>query len=582
MLNLEQEKAVRHTGGPLLVLAGPGSGKTTMIVHRLEELLRRGTDPKSILVVTYTKAAAQEMRSRFLRYMGTEQSEIRFGTLHSFFWQVLSEQHQITGWRMMEGDEALRLAAEILQEESGMPEEEAVFTAEQELDRYRYERGRMLPHENTGFAGAFEERKRSRHILDYDDILTLALRLLRNDPAAVRVYRDRYRHILVDEYQDINPVQYAGLKLLAGTDGNLFAVGDDDQSIYAFRGSDPGLLLRFPGDFDGSEVLRLSANYRSTPEIVDFASAIICRNRERYAKSIHAVRPHGRFVQKRSYRDGEEEWQAIAAWAARQRHPEQCAVLYRSIYDAAGLCRTLDDRGTGYALKDGSMNPYRHWIGQDILDYAMAAQGDPEAFGRILKRPPRGIPSGILTWLRQGEDPEKLLQRPLGREYLTELEEMLYHLRRIRSERPEKGMAGIYKNLEYKRFLEQFAEEHRLPYKLLYGRWRFFRNLAHNCKDWQEYAEKLERGLEGHNDRERGGIRIMTLHASKGLEFDQVWIPQIEAGTLPHERADSLEEERRLLYVGCTRARDELILSRAKRRTGGRKKTSVFWKELPE
>ncbi len=581
MLNPEQEKAVRYTGGPLLVLAGPGSGKTTMIVHRLEELLRRGTDPKSILVVTYTKAAAQEMRSRFLRYMGTEQSEIRFGTLHSFFWQILYEQHRITGWRMMESDEALRMAAEILQEDTGMPEEEAAFTAEQELARYRYERGRMLPHENRTFAGAFEERKQSRHILDYGDILTLALRLMKSSPDVVRSYRDRYRHILVDEYQDINPVQYAGLRLLAGRDGNLFAVGDDDQSIYGFRGSDPGLLLRFPKDFDRAGVLRLSANYRSTPEIVDFSAAIICRNQERYAKSIHAVRSHGRFVQKRTFHDEEEEWQAIAAWAARLRNPRQCAVLFRSIYDAAGLCRTLDDRGTGYTLKDGSMNPYRHWIGQDILDYAMAAQGDPDAFGRILKRPPRGIPSGILTWLRQGEDPEKLLQRPLGREYLTELEEMLYHLRRIRSERPEKGMAGIYKNLEYKRFLEQFAEEHRLPYKLLYGRWRFFRDLAHNCKDWQEYAEKLQRGTQNHTEENSCGLRIMTLHASKGLEFDQVWIPQIEAGTLPHERADSLEEERRLLYVGCTRAKDALTLSCARRRAGGHKKVSVFWKELP-
>lgn len=581
MLNPEQEKAVRHTGGPLLVLAGPGSGKTTMIVHRLEELLRRGTDPKSILVVTYTKAAAQEMRSRFLRYMGTEQTEIRFGTLHSFFWQILYEQHRITGWRMMESDEALRLAAEILQEDTGMPEEEAVFIAEQELARYRYERGRMLPHENRTFAAAFEERKQSLRILDYDDILTLALRLMRSSPEVVRLYRDRYRHILVDEYQDINPVQYAGLKLLTGRDGNLFAVGDDDQSIYGFRGSDPGLLLRFPKDFNRAGVLRLSANYRSTPEIVDFSAAIICRNQERYAKSIHAVRSHGGFVQKRTYRDGEEEWQAIAAWAARLRNPGQCAVLYRSIYDAAGLCRTLDDRGTDYVLKDRMMNPYRHWIGQDILDYAMAAQGDPDAFGRILKRPPRGIPSGLLTWLSPGEKPQMLLQKPLGREYRSALEELLYNLKRIQTGPPGKGVARIYKNLEYKRFLEQFAEEHKLPYRLLSGRWQFFRDLAASCRDWREYAEKLQRGIQDHTEEKSGGLRIMTLHASKGLEFDQVWIPQIEAGTLPHERADNPEEERRLLYVGCTRARDMLTVSCAKRRTGGHKKQSVFWKELP-
>ena len=587
MLNPEQEKAVRHTGGPLLVLAGPGSGKTTMIVHRLQELLRRGTDPKTILVVTYTKAAAQEMRSRFLRFVGTEQSQIRFGTLHSFFWQILSEQHRISGWRMMEEDEAILTAAEILRQEQEtrqeqeLPEDEALFVAEQELDRYRYERSRMLPHTNESFAAAFEERKRGRRMLDYDDILSLAVGLLKRNPAIAKRYRDRYRHILVDEYQDINPVQYEGLKLLAGRRGNLFAVGDDDQSIYGFRGSDPGLLLRFSEDFDNAGILRLSANYRSTPEIVDFAAAIIAWNRERYEKNIHAVRAHGKYVEKRAYKYEREESLAIADWAKRLRHPENCAILYRSIYDAAHLCRTFDDSGINYRLKEDGMNPYRHWIGEDILNYAKAAQGDGQAFAGILKRPQRGIPSGILTWLRQGVDPQELLQMPLGTEYRIKLEELLYHLRKLRNEEPGKGIGRIYSRLEYRRFLEDFAEEQKLPYKRLRDRFLFFQELARSCDNWQDYERKLSKGREQHHADSPVGIRIMTLHASKGLEFDQVWIPQIESGTLPHERADSLEEERRLLYVGCTRARDGLILSRARYRGGGPKKPSVFWRELP-
>ncbi len=562
--------------GPMLVLAGPGSGKTTMIAHRVLRLCREaGVPEEQILVLTYTRAAAQEMRSRSLRLLGTENTGISFGTFHSIFWRMLREQGRLSGYTLLEEPERLRLGMEILKGEVGNETE-----IQAQAEEYLKLGERKMSEEDALYQEwreAYRLEKRRRKLLDYEDILTEALRMLGEEHFHL-LYQRRFRYIMVDEFQDVNPTQYSALRLLAGNDANVFAVGDDDQAIYGFRGAVPDIMRRFPEDFPGCRLISLPLNYRSTRRIVELSGRLIAHNKNRYEKKIRAASDQkGKRVSRRIYEVPEEERRAIAEFARKENGG--LAVLFRTRYQAAGLIKVLEDYNLPFQMEGYAWNPYTHWIGQDIDDYIQAAYGDDKAIKRILNKSYPEIPEGVFSWLQEGEHVRKLLCFSLDMEVRMGLEELFYQLGKLRAEAPGRGMHRIAAEMGYLKYLRKKAEGSGIPPRELMRRFDFWQREAETCKSWREWKERqMEKQRSWVSPT--AAVQIMTLHAAKGLEFQTVWIPEIEEGSLPHERSVDLEEERRLLYVGCTRAKERLILSCCKERGGRNTKESVFWKEL--
>ncbi len=585
-LNEQQQEAVRHGEGPMLVLAGPGSGKTTMITHRVLRLTQDlGILEKEIMVVTYTRAAAQEMRGRFLRLQGTDQTDVAFGTFHSLFWQMLREEGFLLDRGVMEEGEQQEMAAEILFRQGVTAEAEREELVGELLSRYNYrrntgqERGEKPYEGEEAWRSAYEEGKRSRGKMDFDDILETMLQALGRQDIR-RVYQNRYRYFLVDEFQDVNPVQYDILRILTGPGGNLFAVGDDDQAIYGFRGAAPGIMLRFPKDFPACQVLSLRRNYRSTPRIVKRAAGLIVQNQGRYPKEIVSVQKKlGPRIRRCVFEEEKEEYRAIAKEAARRK--DMC-LLFRTHSQMKPLLRSLEDYGVPYRTREGAYNPYTHWVGEDIAQYRKAALGDRKAFLEVLRRYKGGIPLACVSWLREGEEPRKLLEKAMSIELRTALLELFYELDHLRVESPEKGLHRIAGRLRYFRYLEGEGEKRGVDPAILRERFDFFWRRAEKYEDWEEWEAERRRRREEPDKEEKDGVLLLTMHAAKGLEFDTVWIPGIEEGTIPHERSEDIEEERRLLYVGCTRAKTRLILSRNRHRGGNGQTASPFWRELGE
>ncbi|MBQ7916525.1 MAG: ATP-dependent helicase [Firmicutes bacterium] len=576
-LNVQQMEAVRHMDGPMLVLAGPGSGKTTMITHRVLYMQDEGRIPeKQILVVTYTKAAAQEMCSRFLRLKGTDLTEVTFGTFHSIFWRMLRQQGHFSDRKVMEEGQDLQIGTDLLMREWEMPSSEAKELAQEYLNLYSRERNGLkvtFQDQYKRWKGLYEEEKQVRKLIDFDDMQEGAVQML-NDSGVRSYYQERFRYILVDEFQDVNPIQYQALRMLTGTPANIFVVGDDDQAIYGFRGAAPGIMQQFPKDFPGCQILNLKNNYRSTQRIVHFAGQIIACNQVRYSKEIVAASGEtGRKVQCREFENEKEECRAIAEYALKLPQWSDLAVLFRTAHEGDTLRRVLGDYNIPYYMKEECLSPYEHWIGEDIVDFLSAARGNTDALGRILKKPSRGIPLGILSWLRAGESPKRLLNFNMSPEIRLALEELFYDLGKLLKERPEKGMHRIARRLRYLEYLRGVAERSGIPERKLLQRFDFWQRDAEKVKSWEEWAQRRQRMIEG-GSQIREGVQLMTLHASKGLEFPAVWIPELEEGSLPHERAENIEEERRLFYVGCTRAEKQLIISWCHKRGGGKRKKS--------
>ena len=583
-LNAQQLEAVQHLEGPMLVLAGPGSGKTTMITHRILHMIQeRGIEERKIWVVTYTRAAAQEMRSRFLHLRGTDQTETAFGTFHSLFWKMLRDQGELRDRSILEEGEQLAVAKQTLVDQGDS--NEATELAQWLLSRYEFfrntgqERGERPDVQEIAWRRAYEEYKRKRRKMDFDDILATMKKALEQSNIR-RSFQKQYQYFLVEEFQDVNPVQYEALKLLVGKDRNLFAVGDDDQSIYGFRGAAPGIMLRFPEDFPGCRVLTLRWNYRSTSRIVEKSTKLIEHNRKRYPKEIQArQKKRGPRVWMRVFEEEKNEYRAIACEA--RRSPGLC-VLFRTHSQMRPLIQSLEDYGIAYHTREQVYNPYAHWIGDDILEYRRAALGDQTAFLDVLRRYGEGIPLACVSWLREGEDARKILDYPMGIELRTALTGLFYELDHIRREPLEASFHRIASRCRYFHYLQKVGERRGIDPARLKQRYDFFYRMSSEYKTWEEWEENRRRKMQEAIPAKSSDVLLLTMHAAKGLEFDTVWIPGMEKETLPHEKAEDLEEERRLLYVGCTRAKTRLILSRNMQRGGNQQSKSLFWTELDE
>ena len=600
-----QKKAIEHDRGPMLVLAGPGSGKTLVITRRTQWLIEKaGVAPGNILVVTFTRAAAGEMRSRFDRLMGGRHLPVSFGTFHAVFFTILKYAYNYRVENILSEDEKYGILRDIVHQIDVEMDDEKDFLMNiaGEISRVK---GDMMPLEHFYSANCskdvfediytgYEQKLRRMRRLDYDDMLVQTWQLFKERPDILLAWQKKYTYILIDEFQDINRIQYEIIRMLARPENNLFVVGDDDQSIYRFRGAKPEILLGFTKDYPDAEMAVLNRNYRSTGSIVARAEGLIRHNEHRYAKHMTASREKGNEVLVKAFKKPTDQYlkmireivdmheQQEIAW-------EQIAVIFRTNIQMSGLVEQLMVYNVPFVMKDSVPNIYEHWIAKDIFSYMnIAFGGNSRAdYLRIINRPNRYISRSYLD-----EDPVNLSNVKdylENREWMLErIEQLEYDLYMLASMGPYPAIQYIRHSIGYDEYLKEYAMGRGIKGDDLLEVLDELMDKSHAYKTWEEWFKAIEQYSETLKIRSRQrfeaaeGIRLLTMHGAKGLEYDVVYIPDANDGLMPHKKAateSDKEEERRMFYVAMTRAKERLHLCAVKERYHRKQEISRFVKE---
>ncbi|MGE5953232.1 MAG: ATP-dependent helicase [Qipengyuania vulgaris] len=625
MLNAPQREAVLTTEGPVLMLAGAGTGKTAALTARLAHLIAmRRAWPSEILCVTFTNKAAREMRQRVGRHIGDAVEGMPWlGTFHSTGAKMLRRHAELVGlqsnYTIIDTDDQLRLLKQLIQEndldEKRWPARQLAGL----IDRWKnrgLNPGDLDAVENEAYANGrgaqfyklYQERLKALNACDFGDLLLHMLNIFRQHHDVLEQYQQRFKYILVDEYQDTNQLQYLWLRLLAQARKNICVVGDDDQSIYSWRGAEVANILRFEKDFPGAAVVKLEQNYRSTPQILAAASGLINANSERLGKTLWTELPAGEKVRIVGVWDAPEEarrvGEAIERLESEGAPLDEVAILVRAQYQT----REFEDRfiqiGLNYRIVGGFRFYERAEI-RDTLAYlrTIAQPADDLAFERIYNQPKRGLGAKTLEAMRRHA---RNTQQPLAaasldladsdelparaRNTLISLLGQFVHWREMAENvTPSELLRTVITESGYEEMLNKDRSAESA------GRLENLTELARAMEEYETLTEFLEHvSLVMDNDRADDGekVTIMTMHAAKGLEFDHVFLPGWEEGVFPSQRAidegglASLEEERRLAYVAITRAKRRCtIFHAANRRIYGQWTSSIpsrFIEELPD
>lgn len=586
-----QSRAIAHTEGPAIVLAGPGSGKTLVITQRTKYLIEQHhVKPREILVITFTKAAAQEMSGRFAAICGAR--GVTFGTFHAVFFTILKYAYNYSTANILTETQKFQMLRQILRgcgyrgedEKELLPEiaSEISLVKNERIDPEHYY-SRSCPEELFRAVYAkYEQLHRSQGLLDFDDMLTYTWELLTAREDILAAWQRRFRYILVDEFQDINLLQYEILRLLAAPENNLFIVGDDDQSIYRFRGAKPEIMLNFPKDYPGAQQIVLDRNFRSVPPVIEGALRVISENEHRFNKKIQPVRGGGAPIDVREFQNQEHESlylvKCIRQSLERGLSPGEIAVLFRTNQGAAPFAGRLLEFNLPFALRDALPDVYEHWIAKDIFAYLRLAAGKlrRDDFLQVMNRPKRYLSRDCAQ--DPGIDFEQL------RIYYEEKEWMLDRIDRFEADlkilngmAPYAAVNYIRYGIGYEDYLKEYARTRNMkPEELL----DLYDEIQQSAKPFQTMEEWYGHIGEYHaamKDRQSAGrirsdaVTLATLHSSKGLEFSEVFLVDVNDGVIPHRKASTeadIEEERRLFYVGMTRAKDVLHLFYVKERYG--------------
>lgn len=591
--NQAQIEAMTHKDGPMMVLAGPGSGKTTVITHRVRYLIEQaGVDPSSILVVTFTKAAAAEMKSRFLQLMGRDTMPVGFGTFHSIFFTILKHAYNFQAADIVTEGRKMEIFREIVNEAGLELEDEADFIngIASEISLVK---GELISLEhyysvNCGedvfrkIYSAYQNRLKAARLIDFDDMLVYTWELFSARPDILGAWQKKFRYILIDEFQDINRLQYEIIRMLAAPEDNLFTVGDDDQSIYKFRGAKPEIMLNFAKDYPNSRQILLDMNYRCTQQIVEGALRVIKNNKKRYEKDLKASHRGGEPVCVKSFLDVREENEAVVSEILLKHEKEglkfsEMAVLYRTNTGSRQLLTRLMEYNIPFRMKDNIPNLFEHWIARDILSYIRVAKGigGRSDFLRIINRPKRYIsrqcleayPLTIESIRDKCGDREWMIQR---------VDRLAYDLNALREMTPFAAVNYIRYAIGYETYLDAYAKMRRLKLEDLL---ELVNELSENAREyetfeaWKAYIDNYGQSLKQQARRKDAkavdSVVLSTMHSAKGLEYDTVFIIDANEGVVPHKKAvmaEDLEEERRMFYVAMTRAKSHLHIYFTKER----------------
>lgn len=509
--NEAQQRAIKHGAGPMMVLAGPGSGKTFVITKRIQYLIEHySVEPSEILVVTFTRAAAKEMKQRFFS-LGQD-SPVNFGTFHAIFYSILKDFNHT------------------------------------KLDKVEIENN------------------------NFDSLTEKCYDLLIQNEFILKKWQSIFRYIMVDEFQDINNRQYQILQMLALPENNIFIVGDDDQSIYGFRGSNPNSFTCFEQDYPSVEKIVLNINYRSTQTIVTFAEHLIRENKMRMLKAISAANTDGEAIKIESFETKEVQYDELVKHLEIEKKKNQLstsAIIFRTGHEMMFLARKLEEKNIPYYRKEKMMSLYEHTICQDIIAVLLFSGGDyrRKHFLRFMNKPMRYINRDLLDEYVDLKDlVRKYDTKKEIRQYILELRQQLIKIQKM----------PVYMAIHYFRQVMRYddficnmpniSEQKKTEWFQIADILQESSKRFQDVKEWMNYL-KEETKYQAHEketeNKKESGVALLTMHGSKGLEFETVYIPNCNEGVIPHRKArkqEEIEEERRLFYVAITRAKKKLVL----------------------
>lgn len=593
-LNSEQLKAVNHIDGPMLVLAGAGSGKTKVLTSRIANLIESGVSPYNILAITFTNKAAKEMKDRVVRLIGSSANNIQISTFHSLGLKILKENYNLLGYErnftIIDSDDALTIIKKIMKDlnlakERYNPRElrSKISSAKNEMMGVDAFARVEFDHNVVEVYRRYLNKLKNGNSIDFDDLLILPIRLFKNYPSILEDYQDKYKYILIDEYQDTNEAQYTLSKLLAAKYRNLFVVGDNDQAIYAFRGANYKNILNFEKDYPETKTIMLEENYRSTKTILNAANSVIKNNRERKDKNLWSNNDEGSKIKYRVVSNEKEEaafvGTEIKELISKGIKEEDIAILYRTNAQSRVVEEEMLKKNIKYRVV-GSFYFYNRKEIKDLLCYLRLINNhkDDVSLLRVINTPKRGIGektldnltdiatengTSIYEAITSGKELEfkKLIEELTKNSETLSLTELIDNIM---------NKSGIKKELTSSKLLEDEIRLENLnefksitkSYEEEYG--------SATLSDFLDEISLVSDMTEHQDGSNR--VSLMTVHSVKGLEFDYVFIVGMEEGIFPHYNAindgsnSAIEEERRLCYVAITRAKKELCITSAESR----------------
>lgn len=607
-LNHAQTEAVAHNKGPCMVLAGPGSGKTLTIAKRIEYLImKHKVRPEEILVITFTKYAAWEMKNRTRSICGPSSYAVTFGTFHGIYYGILKWAYRLNQSNLLSDEEKYRILREILpgidwdqepeaDEEKDYLQELAIEIGNVKnncMDIEEYEPVKYTTEKFRKLYRTYEETKKKYRKIDFEDMLIQCRDLFMKRPDILKKWQEKFQYILVDEFQDVNQAQYDVVRMLAAPQDNLFVVGDDDQSVYGFRGAKPGIMKEFMKDYPKARQILLDVNYRSSGYIVKGALRVIGNNKIRFEKKIEAFRKPDETVHVQEVKDPVQEAEYVLERIREYREKgvsyTEMAVLYRTNVDARAMSELMTEYQIPFVMKEHLNNIYEHFIALDMISYLRLSQGeyDRKYFLQIANRPNRyltreSMKTGNVSY-------ESLRRYYRDKDWMVDrIDQLEWDMKMICDKAPYAAIQYIRKRMGYDEFLKEYAAYRKISsedlFAVLEEIWQNSKGYG-TIKEWFEHIESYGKMLKEQNKKngEKEGVNLMTMHAAKGLEFDTVFVIEANEGSCPYKKAtadEEIEEERRLFYVAMTRAKRKLVISYVKEKNGKDLLPSRFVSEL--
>ena len=607
-LNHAQTEAVAHNKGPCMVLAGPGSGKTLTIAKRIEYLImKHKVRPEEILVITFTKYAAWEMKNRTRSICGPSSYAVTFGTFHGIYYGILKWAYRLNQSNLLSDEEKYRILREILpgidwdqepeaDEEKDYLQELAIEIGNVKnncMDIEEYEPVKYTTEKFRKLYRTYEETKKKYRKIDFEDMLIQCRDLFMKRPDILKKWQEKFQYILVDEFQDVNQAQYDVVRMLAAPQDNLFVVGDDDQSVYGFRGAKPGIMKEFMKDYPKARQILLDVNYRSSGYIVKGALRVIGNNKIRFEKKIESFRKPDETVHVQEVKDPVQEAEYVLERIREYREKgvsyTEMAVLYRTNVDARAMSELMTEYQIPFVMKEHLNNIYEHFIALDMISYLRLSQGeyDRKYFLQIANRPNRyltreSMKTGNVSY-------ESLRRYYRDKDWMVDrIDQLEWDMKMICDKTPYAAIQYIRKRMGYDEFLKEYAAYRKISsedlFAVLEEIWQNSKGYG-TIKEWFEHIESYGKMLKEQNKKngEKEGVNLMTMHAAKGLEFDTVFVIEANEGSCPYKKAttdEEIEEERRLFYVAMTRAKRKLVISYVKEKNGKDLLPSRFVSEL--
>ena len=608
MFNKSQIQAISHMDGPAMVLAGPGSGKTTVITHRIKNLIEKAeVRSENILVVTFTKAAAISMQKRFSTLMnGGKGQPVTFGTFHSVFYKILRKSRRYEATEILSERQKTDYIREIIGR-YGISSNDVSELSQNIINDIGNIKGNMLNAQEyepscckkedfIKVYNAYNLELKKDGKMDFDDILRECYLLLCENHTILEQWRELYKYILIDEFQDINRIQMNIIELLASPLNNIFVVGDDDQSIYGFRGARPEIMIEFKDYYPEAELIVLNVNYRSTQSIINVAGRVIENNKTRLDKCAHANNDKDFQPDIRKFRNQVEELKFVVSKIKEYENQgislSEMAILVRNNSQIQEISSFLKNRKIEAESGKHRSNIYNGMVAKDILSYVRGAlKFDGTYFNEdliyVLNKPQRYISRQVVLSVNMNISAVRRIYSK------NNIDSFLFHIEMIRKLPPQAALSYIRKGAGYEEYLRLYAIENNIP---MSGLLKQLEQLAQECSKFntlEQWINSIDsaQNSEGQNFGKKssgeGGtnnrINIMTMHGSKGLEFKAVFIVDANQGIIPTSKAlreRDFEEERRLFYVAITRAIDYLNVYAVEERLGCPIEVSMFVEEM--